>query len=60
MKPLLLHLQTVNFLQTCKYNQNAVANQSNPTNLLQFACRQAISATETQPLRKHRSQGRCA
>jgi len=42
LKPLLLHLQTVNFLQTCKYNQNAVANQSKLTNLLQFTCRETI------------------
>ena len=44
LKPLSLHLQTVNFLQTCKYNQNAVANQSNLTILLQFTYREAIYA----------------
>lgn len=42
MKPRLLHLQPVNILQTCKYNQNAVANQSKPTNLLQLTCLEAI------------------
>ena len=38
MKPLLLHLQAVKILQTCKYNQNAVVNQSKLTILLQFMC----------------------
>jgi len=42
LKPLLQHLQTVNFLQTCKYNQNAATNQSKLTNLLQFTCLEVI------------------
>lgn len=38
LKPLSLHLQTVKFSQTCKYNQNAVMNQSKLTILLQLMC----------------------